>query len=51
MSASAPDCTVSLLTPSFSSVPSTTNLPAKMPIEPVSVVGAAQISSAPTAIQ
>ena len=44
MSAFLPDFTVAVATPSLSMVPSTTILPPKMPIDPVSVPGCATIA-------
>ena len=45
MSEFLPDFTVSVVTPTLSSVPVMTILPAKMPIDPVSVPGYATIGS------
>ena len=50
MSAFFPDFTVSVVTPTLFSVPSMTILPAKMPIEPVSVPGCATITCPGTAM-
>ena len=44
MSANLPELTDSTFAPSFWNVPAVTNLPEKMPIDPVSVPGSATMS-------